>query len=317
MGFPLGSLSPSTGLPTYSAITGTPLYGPWGCIPVPSVWPASPFSYEGACDGTLGAGGMLGTWSPLNVFRFFITPTITGAIGIAACFGGPAGASGRIPPQGVSPVVTGGNCVVGAKPLLGCKDDGSDGDAGSLGLGMNGNTSDANPNSYVNANACIQAKDNTILLPNDRVNIMKYVAGDSSHLPEISASMAQGKLSSLSSGPLIGIGRGGGGPSNFDVTLDAAALKNFDVGNILKIKNSRVSAFPDFLMDWASRQLEEVANKLTSLPTLYMILPDFSGFDLSGYKNFPNAFSKGKANDQQDYAAGLKSNYQSSNGTIS
>lgn len=46
-------------------------------------------------------------------------------------------------------------------------------------------------NPYVNANACVQAKDNTVLLPNDRVNIMKYVAGDNAHLPEISASMAR------------------------------------------------------------------------------------------------------------------------------
>lgn len=100
------------------------------------------------------------------------------------------------------------------------------------------------------------------------------------------------------------------------MSLDATALKNFDVGNILKIKNSRVSAFPDFLMDWATRQLEEVANKLASLPTLYIVLPDFSGFDLSGYKDFPNAFSRGKANDKQDYATGLKSDYQASNKTV-
>lgn len=89
-----------------------------------------------------------------------------------------------------------------------------------------------------------------------------------------------------------------------------------DVGNILKIKNSRVSAFPDFLMDWASRQLEEIGNKLAHLPTLYIILPDFSGFDLSGYKNFPEVFSRGKANDQKDYAADLRSNSQMNDSTL-
>ena len=131
-----------------------------------------------------------------------------------------------------------------------------------------------------------------MLLPQDRTNLISYVAGDTAHLPEINASIAQGKLSSLSSGPLIGIGTNGGGASDFEVAIDAAALTNFDFGNIIKIKNSRVSAFPDFLMDWATRQLEEVVNKLTSLPTLYIILPDFSGFDISGYKNFPEVFSK-------------------------
>lgn len=203
-----------------------------------------------------------------------MTPTITGAIGVAACFNSIPTVTGRLPPQGVSPLVPGGNCVVAAKPLLGCKDDGSDGDAGSLGLGMNSSDS----TSYVNANACVKPSGNTILLPDDRKNLVKYVGGDTSRLPEINASIAKGGLSSLSSGPLLGIGLGGGqgGESNFEVSIDAAALKNFDFGNILKIKNSRVSAFPDFLMDWASRQLEEVVNKLTSLPTLYIILPDFT-----------------------------------------
>lgn len=120
--------------------------------------------------------------------------------------------------------------------------------------------------------------------------------------------MAQGNLSSLSSGPLIGIGTAEGGEPDFEVTLDAAGLKNFDFGNIVKIKNSRVAAFPDFLTDWATRQLEEVVNKLTSLPTLYVIFPDFEGFDLTGYKNFPAEFSKGKAADTNDYTTSLRSN---------
>lgn len=29
MGFPLGSLTPSTGIPVMSGLTGIPLYGPW------------------------------------------------------------------------------------------------------------------------------------------------------------------------------------------------------------------------------------------------------------------------------------------------
>jgi hypothetical protein len=29
-------------------------------------------------------------------------------------------------------------------------------------------------------------------------------------------------------------------------------------------------------MDWATRQIEEIANKLTDFPTVFVILPDFS-----------------------------------------
>lgn len=184
---------------------------------------------------------------------------------------------------------------------MSCKDDGSDGDAGSLGLGMDSN------NPYVNANACIKSSGwDTALLPEDKKNLIAYVGGDTSRLPEINTSLARGGLSSFSVGPLVGIGTNGGGDSNFDVSIDSAAIKNFDFGSIIKIKNTRVSAFPDFLMEWATRQLEEVVNKLTSLPTLYIILPDFSGFDISGYKDFPNKFAEGKSRDDKNYASSLQ-----------
>ena len=41
---------------------------------------------------------MLGTQDPLNMFRIFVTPTLTLGMGTAICFGGPAIAMGEIPP---------------------------------------------------------------------------------------------------------------------------------------------------------------------------------------------------------------------------
>lgn len=84
----------------------------------------------------------------------------------------------------------------------------------------------------------------------------------------------------------------------------------------MKIKNSRVAAFPDFLMDWATRQLEEVVNKLTSLPTLYIILPDFSGFDISGYGKIFEKFGEGKDVDTKDYTTSMGSNSPVGNNTL-
>lgn len=62
-------------------------------------------------------------------------------------------------------------------------------------------------------------------------------------------------------------------------------------------------------MDWANRQLEEVVNKLTSLPTLFIILPDFGNIFESGWKNFGSNLSKayeGGTNSyqNQDYSVG-------------
>jgi hypothetical protein len=55
-------------------------------------------------------------------------------------------------------------------PLSSCKDDGSDGDVGSLGLGM-----ESGDNASVNANACVKKSKNNILLPEDRSRILSYV----------------------------------------------------------------------------------------------------------------------------------------------
>lgn len=129
--------------------------------------------------------------------------------------------------------------------------------------------------------------------------------------------MSQGGYSNLSMGPLVGIGRESSDDAfNFDISLQNDGLKNFDIGNIVKIKNKRVSAFPDFLMDWVTRQLEEVVNKLTSLPTLHIVLPDFSGFDFKGYGDILNKFSEGKAKDNKDYATSVQSNSSIQNGTL-
>jgi len=173
----------------------------------------------------------------------------------------------------------------------------------------------------VNANSCRAGSSNSLLSSSDRSNLLRYVGGDRSVLPEINASIAAGNIpSSLSAGPLIGIGQESGGEGGFEASIDVTALKNFDIGNIVKIKNDRVSAFPDFLMDWANRQLEEVVNKLTSLPTLYVIFPDFAGLDLSGYENFTDkldgAFQKAKGEDTANYTADARSNSVLQNSTL-
>ena len=64
-----------------------------------------------------------------------------------------------------------------------------------------------------------------------------------------------------------------------DLEIDPKAA---NIGDVVKIKNVRVPAFPEFIMDWVNRQVEEIINKLTILPTLYIILPDVSRMSLDG-----------------------------------
>jgi hypothetical protein len=58
--------------------------------------------------------------------------------------------------------------------------------------------------------------------------------------------------------------------------VDTQALKDFRFQDAIKIKMTRIMPFPDFLMDWVTRQIEEIVTKLLDFPTLYVILPDFS-----------------------------------------
>ena len=61
-------------------------------------------------------------------------------------------------------------------------------------------------------------------------------------------------------------------------------------------------------MDWVTRQMEEVVNKLTDLPKIFVILPDLSGIFEYGWSDFNEelkaSFEEGKeqrANTSQAY----------------
>lgn len=60
------------------------------------------------------------------------------------------------------------------------------------------------------------------------------------------------------------------------------------------------------MMDWVERQLDEITSKLTNLPKIFVILPDFGGiFDFS-FENFGDgmsqAFNEGTSDSSADRA---------------
>ena len=79
----------------------------------------------------------------------------------------------------------------------------------------------------------------------------------------------------LPSGPLINIGWGGDESMSVSVDLDISALAQWDFQDVVQINNRRIGAFPNFLMDWVERQLDEITSKLTNLPKIFVILPEF------------------------------------------
>lgn len=63
-------------------------------------------------------------------------------------------------------------------------------------------------------------------------------------------------------------------------------------------------------MEWVNRQMEEVQTKLTTLPTMYIILPEMSAFsDLSPetIKKLPNSFRESRTQSLQKSSGNLSS----------
>lgn len=265
-------------LPIFSALNWKQVWN--YCLPMP--WP--PWYNLPGCSGKW-AWGRIGpkgwSMSPTNFVRLFITPTLTGSIWIAVCFWAPASVVWNIPPQWVSPFVPGWNCIVAAVPV-GCKNDGSEWEINNKG----------NPNSNVINGNC-SWDDNMWKVPylwntakeylNYKKTWVKSMSLKDSLKDAFSKVAKKWSKWQTPSSPLLNVAWGW---EEFDMEVDFSALKNWNFEDVLKIKMPRISPFPDFIMEWVTRQIEEIANKLTDFPTLYVILPDFDGVMDSGWGNF-------------------------------
>lgn len=79
--------------------------------------------------------------------------------------------------------------------------------------------------------------------------------------------------------------------------MDFDSSKPFDLGSIINVKNIRIPAFPDFIMDWWDRQTAEVSNKLFTLPNIVIVPPTDLG---------PNATADGSSKSYKDVFSDMK-----------
>ena len=188
-----------------------------------------------------------------------------------------------------------------AKPMPICKGDGSksDGDISAISGLMNTGNGIGATHTVWNGESCSLQVSPTKKFSEDQKNleteIVAYMKNPSKDaLKIISAKISRKKITSLNSGPLLKIGNGAGATEIFiDSHTDIS-----DFGKIVNPKNKRIAAFPDFLMDWLTRQTEEVVNSLFSPPNLTIIPPtDFGqnakidGSYSDFFDNLQNSFS--------------------------
>ena len=313
-GKPIGDgLRVDEGLPIFSSLTwfqipATPTSPP---VCVPSVWPVSKAGYvPGPTCWPESAWWKLGTWAPTNTVRIFATPTLTGWFGIAVCFGWPAITAGYSNPPGISPIAPGGNCIVAAVPIIACWEE-DNGDPASLGYPSHvpgalwstswGWASSENSDgsfSVINGNCepgASHASTTAQTLDAGAVQwYVNYRNGNTPYSTELEERLVQalstvardGWNYSFSGWPIMDFAWGWEGNTNVDVAFDLSSAAAWDFSDVVKVELDRVSPFPNFLMDWVTRQMEEVVNKLTDLPKIFVILPDMSGIFEYGWSDF-------------------------------
>jgi hypothetical protein len=311
MGMPIGDgLRVNEWIPVFSALTWLQMMC-WPspcCIPV--VYPVSPLAYVPwpKCWKP-SAGWYLWTWAPTNYVRMFVTPTLTGGVGTAICFGWPASVAWYANPPWLHPIVPWWNCVVAAMPLLWCKDDGSDGDVWSQWFSQtstNGAYDIINWNCDGTSSSTETGTGNSLdnSLVKDYVTYKKTWVKSKSleeRIKEMFSTVAKKNNSSSNNfwqNALINLEWWGANDMSLSLDINTDALANWDFSDVIQFNMKRVWAFPDFLMEWVTRQIEEIVTKLTDFPTLFIILPDFSGIMDSSWENFTtkvsDAFNKWK-----------------------
>lgn len=229
---------------------------------LPTVWPSSPLS---TWCSWLWAWWRLWIYNPTNFFRLFVTPTLTWWVWTAICFWWPAAVAWNSIPQAFSPLFPWWNCIVVAKKTFWCSADWSDWDVWST---WTPNYSWDWSFGLINWN-CKQ--DEVVKWPS-KEKIWVYLNAAKKWPVEKAFDFLPWDFADTPIAPIFSQW-----DSDVAVTLDTDALLDWNFEDVLKIDLKRITPFPSWLMDWVTRQIEEIANKLTDFPTLFVILPDFTG----------------------------------------
>jgi hypothetical protein len=290
-GYPLSSLVPSTGTPIFSALTcqliNIPCWTATCTLWVPFVYPASkmwantywvaPWGWNGMACGNVArvnwAWWQFWVDSQMNFLRVYATPTLTLGYGTAVCFGATARTYGNNPWKWVWPLTQWWNCIVMTGSLPMCKEDGSkeDGDVTWFsGLWSIKDSWNANSCSINNS---VLTKDEDTWLTNDIIAYLKDPK--TRELNQIYSRLSARGPRAVNLGTFIRMGWSSSGWSQVGIDIDSA--KPISTGNIVKVKNKRVSGFPDFIMDWVQRQGDEAVTALFTPPTLTVIPPTTLG----------------------------------------
>jgi hypothetical protein len=258
---------------------------------------------------TAKAPGTYMPWEGISEFRLFIGATLTGAIAEVLCFG-PNNAISNVP--GLFPLRFDGNCIFATQPLTQCEDDGSSDEPLDEELDVSDELSDDsgdgddssgndNTNRFTNADECgyfepidsyptdlSQSAAAYLAQPNDTTvsNLQADISDNADIINDsgstdtalwFSTTSPSSQYERLNGQNGLDYTKAGGGNGMIQIALDPSAMKFKDFGKVLDIQLKSIKWFPNFIMDWYQRQMDEIMSSLTHLPGLKIFLPDLTG----------------------------------------
>ena len=293
--------------PVFSTITW------WGSKCTPWVYPAKLMAPWCVIPWAWWA---LWATSPTNFFRLFATPTLTGWAWIAACYWAPAMTAWNIPPKGLNPVVPGWNCIVAAAPFPNlCEDEEIISDPSVMGpVDYYGSEWwdlwNSNWNWWadwwywvINWNCSVNSSHEKLPVTNNidtdlssayfdyrETGVYSDVLRDSIGESFSNPTWLWYAWWAILNEPLISINWWTLESSDISLSVDFAGSYSWiNFRWVEELEMDRVAPFPYFITWWVNDQLEEFITKLADFPTLFIILPDFSGIfnaDLWEYSKY-------------------------------
>jgi hypothetical protein len=318
---------PIFSIPTICSETGQPECM-WPTEPQ-GAWGA--FDYHGGATGTqyldeniVKAQGFIGG-DGVSTFRIFVWATLTWAIAEVVCFGPNNRSNPAINIPWLFPVVFEGNCIFATQPLMQCEDDWADEsplltemDIASE-INQNNDKADLNGNInlFTNADSCdfyepllaypdelsekvsnYFAQSNAQNLDSLQTSISDNIELITERMPTESGIYLSTNMPEDANPSLLNHRRGitlEKGPADINmiqISLDANALNLKDFWDVLDINLRSIKGFPNFIIDWYHRQLDEIISSLGNLPDIKLYLPNLTSLADPGWMSSLGSWDK-------------------------
>ena len=145
-----------------------------------------------------------------------------------------------------------------------------------------------------NASSCRPQANTTTEIENRSLttDIVSYLRSpDTARLGSLYTRIAQRGPISREIGPALRVAGASSAGSELGIEIDSnTTLAN--IGSVIKLKNTRIAAFPDFVMDWLTRQTEEITTSLFTPPNLTIIPPTQFGQNAQVDKSYTDFSDK-------------------------